>query len=91
MDFIQLIQMNVFGQVYWKILLKLLCASLLQHMNKKLVRKSFFKEIDHNQQKVSLKIWSTTNQNIADEAYLFRSVQVILDRCYKTCKTCSGQ
>ncbi|CAD8112045.1 unnamed protein product [Paramecium primaurelia] len=59
--------------------------------NNELIRKSFFKEISHSQEQVNLEIWSTTNQEFADEAYLFRNVQLILDRCYKTCKTCSGQ
>ncbi|CAD8129023.1 unnamed protein product [Paramecium sonneborni] len=56
-----------------------------------LIRKSYFKEVGHSQQQVSLEIRSEADQSFDDESYLFRNVQIILDRCYKTCKTCSGE
>ncbi|CAD8162177.1 unnamed protein product [Paramecium octaurelia] len=55
-----------------------------------LIRQSIFTELNHSHEQVNLQIKSTANSEFADESYLFRNVQLILDRCYKTCKTCSG-
>ncbi|CAK77371.1 unnamed protein product (macronuclear) [Paramecium tetraurelia] len=56
----------------------------------KIIRQSIFTELSHTQEQVNLQIQSTANQTLTDESYLFRNVQLILYRCYKTCKTCSG-
>ncbi|CAD8120374.1 unnamed protein product [Paramecium sonneborni] len=59
--------------------------------NEKLSRKSYLKELPHSQQQVKLQLQSTANEQFINESFLFRNVQLILERCYKTCKTCSGE
>ncbi|CAD8097693.1 unnamed protein product [Paramecium sonneborni] len=57
----------------------------------KSIRNTQIIELDHSDTQVNIKISSTADQELLDEAYLFRNVQLFLHRCHKTCKSCSGE
>ncbi|CAD8097685.1 unnamed protein product [Paramecium sonneborni] len=40
---------------------------------------------------IQIKIWSNANEDLNNESYSFSNIQLFINRCYKTCKTCSGE
>ncbi|CAD8130681.1 unnamed protein product [Paramecium sonneborni] len=63
------------------------------------IRNTQIIEISHIESQARIIVSSTANQELSDESYLFRNVQLFLYRCHKTCsgerkdqcKTCYTQ
>ncbi|CAD8119137.1 unnamed protein product [Paramecium sonneborni] len=45
----------------------------------------------HSSENIQIQISANCDQDFSDESYSFRNIQLFVIRCYKTCKTCSGE
>ncbi|CAD8157783.1 unnamed protein product [Paramecium octaurelia] len=63
------------------------CDKIIDEFNYQL-RKTKVLELPHASDQINIQLQSNANENTYNEQYLFRNVQIFVNSCYKTCKTC---